>query len=322
MTSHFCSTCSLLLKSNKYFQAHIKSKRHIARTQSPTVNSFVCGGDCRKTYTTRQGLHAHKKICTIEKVPIFSSDEIITLEDLKNSILEDRKKHQIERDEYLKDRDEYLKKQEEHEKQHEEMKAQIAILLDKQSHSTTNNINSHNNTNSHNNNTNHTTINAFGNENTDCIMVPEPTHESVNTIMQCTHNKEHDIVQKQIDCYKEERIEMQTKMDNLTKTHIIQSETHQHPSRGKRKHIKKGTRQKIVDKQGNLCGDCKLTLTPFFQIDHVIGIQFGGTDEESNLMALCCECHAKKSVTENRCRKRIKDAILVILKETQNMERY
>ena len=60
---------------------------------------------------------------------------------------------------------------------------------------------------------------------------------------------------------------------------------------------------------------CKLVLTPYFEIDHIVGLQFGGTDDESNLMALCRECHAKKSITETKCRPQIKDAIQTILRE-------
>jgi len=73
-------------------------------------------------------------------------------------------------------------------------------------------------------------------------------------------------------------------------------------------------RKHIAEKQGKTCGDCKAELTSYFEIDHIIGLQFGGTDDESNLMALCCECHAKKSVAENQCRKKI-NAIQDILRE-------
>jgi 5-methylcytosine-specific restriction endonuclease McrA len=82
----------------------------------------------------------------------------------------------------------------------------------------------------------------------------------------------------------------------------------------KRKKINKDTRQKIADKQENACGECKVALSPYFELDHIIGLQFGGTDEESNLMALCRECHGKKSIRENQCRKRIQEAIQTILK--------
>ena len=83
----------------------------------------------------------------------------------------------------------------------------------------------------------------------------------------------------------------------------------------KRKKINKVTRQSIADKQENTCGECKVPLSPYFELDHIIGLQFGGTDDESNLMALCRDCHAKKSITENQCRKQIQDAIQTILKK-------
>jgi 5-methylcytosine-specific restriction endonuclease McrA len=83
--------------------------------------------------------------------------------------------------------------------------------------------------------------------------------------------------------------------------------------RDKRKKINKDTRKRIVDNQENTCGECKLVLSPYFELDHVIGLQFGGTDDESNLMALCRECHAIKSIKENQRRKLIKDAIQTIL---------
>lgn len=84
----------------------------------------------------------------------------------------------------------------------------------------------------------------------------------------------------------------------------------------RRKKINKGVRQKIVDQQENTCGECEVILSPYFELDHIIGLQFGGTDDESNLMALCRECHAKKSITENQCRKQIQDAIQTILKNS------
>ena len=87
-----------------------------------------------------------------------------------------------------------------------------------------------------------------------------------------------------------------------------------------RKKINKKVKQRIVDKQEKSCGECKLALTPYFEIDHIIGLQFGGTDDEVNLMALCRECHAIKSIGENQCRKQIQDAIHNILREKRNID--
>lgn len=98
------------------------------------------------------------------------------------------------------------------------------------------------------------------------------------------------------------------------------TQSQQRKSRDKRKHISKSMRQTIIEKQQNSCGECKRVLTSFFQIDHIIALQFGGTDDEFNLMALCCECHAMKSITENRCRTQIQEAIQTILREKLNID--
>jgi hypothetical protein len=85
----------------------------------------------------------------------------------------------------------------------------------------------------------------------------------------------------------------------------------------KRKKISKGVRQRIADNQQNKCGECEQILTPFFHLDHIVGLQFDGTDEESNLMALCYECHTKKTICENQSRQQIREAIQNILRENQ-----
>jgi len=121
-----------------------------------------------------------------------------------------------------------------------------------------------------------------------------------------------DAMQQMIAAQKLNMDAMQQKIDNLS----------QHrKSRDRRKPISKSVKQTIIDKQQNACGECKRVLSSFFQIDHIIALQFGGTDDESNLMALCCECHAMKSITENRCRTQIQEAIQTILREKLNIDR-
>ena len=82
-----------------------------------------------------------------------------------------------------------------------------------------------------------------------------------------------------------------------------------------RRKIKPLTRCNIAQMQNNKCNSCSNELTEYFQIDHIIALQFGGTDDEQNLQALCCECHAKKSIIENKRRDKIKKAIDAIINE-------
>ena len=59
------------------------------------------------------------------------------------------------------------------------------------------------------------------------------------------------------------------------------------------------TKKKIVaSKQQWQCGDCKNTLNAWFEVDHKHSLQFGGTNDIDNLIALCRECHGKKTAYE------------------------
>jgi 5-methylcytosine-specific restriction endonuclease McrA len=47
------------------------------------------------------------------------------------------------------------------------------------------------------------------------------------------------------------------------------------------------------------CGHCRHMLNAWFEVDHVIRLDQGGSNDASNLVALCRECHGKKTATEN-----------------------
>jgi hypothetical protein len=89
-----------------------------------------------------------------------------------------------------------------------------------------------------------------------------------------------------------------------------------HPPKTKRQNVSYKMRLQIKESQNHQCGACQKDLTDIFEIDHVVALQFGGTNLVDNLMALCCECHSKKSIKENKCRKKIQAAIKSILEES------
>ena len=63
-----------------------------------------------------------------------------------------------------------------------------------------------------------------------------------------------------------------------------------------RRAVSRKHRWEIAWRQGYKCLDCKELLHfRAFDIDHVHELRDGGVDEKSNLAALCCNCHAKKS---------------------------
>ena len=47
------------------------------------------------------------------------------------------------------------------------------------------------------------------------------------------------------------------------------------------------------------CGKCNQQLDHTFEIDHKIRLEYGGGNEVDNLVALCRNCHGKKTASEN-----------------------
>jgi len=55
----------------------------------------------------------------------------------------------------------------------------------------------------------------------------------------------------------------------------------------------------VASKQDWKCQHCQERLKATFQVDHKVDLQFGGTNHVDNLVALCCECHATKTMKSN-----------------------
>jgi len=55
----------------------------------------------------------------------------------------------------------------------------------------------------------------------------------------------------------------------------------------------------VAAQQGWNCGACKRQLPAWFEVDHIIRLDRGGNNEISNLIALCRDCHGRKTSTES-----------------------
>ena len=51
----------------------------------------------------------------------------------------------------------------------------------------------------------------------------------------------------------------------------------------------------VAAQQGWKCGDCQRQLPAWFEVDHVIALEHGGSNHIDNLVALCRDCHGKKT---------------------------
>ena len=65
-----------------------------------------------------------------------------------------------------------------------------------------------------------------------------------------------------------------------------------------KRHVTGLMKKKVAAGQQWKCGACHATLDETFEVDHKVALFNGGSNEESNLLALCPHCHRKKTVAE------------------------
>jgi predicted HNH restriction endonuclease len=58
------------------------------------------------------------------------------------------------------------------------------------------------------------------------------------------------------------------------------------------------TKKKVAASQQWKCGTCGTTLDETYEVDHRLALYKGGSNDISNLVALCPHCHRKKTVEE------------------------
>ena len=77
--------------------------------------------------------------------------------------------------------------------------------------------------------------------------------------------------------------------------------THQTPSgftTKEKRNVSGLMKKKIAASQEWKCGACNGLLDETYEVDHTIALYKGGTNDESNLRALCVRDHKKKSMEE------------------------
>jgi len=73
-----------------------------------------------------------------------------------------------------------------------------------------------------------------------------------------------------------------------------------HSGRKSTKRSVSETKKKFVaSRQKWNCGECNEQLNAWFEVDHKIRLEYGGSNHVDNLVALCRECHGKKTTIEN-----------------------
>ena len=63
----------------------------------------------------------------------------------------------------------------------------------------------------------------------------------------------------------------------------------------KKRSVSESKKKWVASQQQWKCKHCNNTLDHTFEVDHVVELQFGGTNEVGNLVALCRNCHGVKT---------------------------
>ena len=71
------------------------------------------------------------------------------------------------------------------------------------------------------------------------------------------------------------------------------------PSKTTKLSVSETKKKFIASNQNWKCGECKEMLKAWFEVDHIQRLDQGGSNDVSNLVALCRNCHGKKTSMEN-----------------------
>jgi hypothetical protein len=68
---------------------------------------------------------------------------------------------------------------------------------------------------------------------------------------------------------------------------------------GSKRSVSETKKKYVAANQDWKCGHCQSQLDHTFEIDHRIRLEYGGGNDVQNLIALCRNCHGKKTASEN-----------------------
>jgi RNase P subunit RPR2 len=68
---------------------------------------------------------------------------------------------------------------------------------------------------------------------------------------------------------------------------------------GTKRSVSETKKKYVAAQQEWKCKHCDQPLNAWFEVDHKVRLEHGGGNDVSNLVALCRECHGKKTALEN-----------------------
>tara|TARA_A100001015_G_scaffold307031_1_gene402276 strand:+ start:2685 stop:3347 length:663 start_codon:yes stop_codon:yes gene_type:complete len=89
-----------------------------------------------------------------------------------------------------------------------------------------------------------------------------------------------------------------THQQNTRQQNTHQQNTHQQQKKMKRS-VSETKKKWVASNQNWNCGHCNNQLNAWFEVDHILSLEDGGSNHVNNLVALCRECHGKKTTMSN-----------------------
>jgi hypothetical protein len=70
-------------------------------------------------------------------------------------------------------------------------------------------------------------------------------------------------------------------------------------TRATKRSVSETKKKFVASRQNWKCEDCNEQLSAWFEVDHKTRLEYGGSNHVDNLVALCRECHGRKTTMEN-----------------------
>ena len=80
---------------------------------------------------------------------------------------------------------------------------------------------------------------------------------------------------------------------------LYEEQQQQQPQRQHKRTVSETKKKYVASQQNWKCGQCQAQLNHTFEIDHKKRLEYGGSNEVENLIALCRNCHGNKTAMEN-----------------------
>uniref|UniRef100_A0A6C0I4M9 HNH nuclease domain-containing protein n=1 Tax=viral metagenome TaxID=1070528 RepID=A0A6C0I4M9_9ZZZZ len=85
----------------------------------------------------------------------------------------------------------------------------------------------------------------------------------------------------------------------ISNTAVSENRIMESGKKGTKRSVSETKKKFVASRQNWHCGDCGEQLPAWFEVDHKIRLEVGGSNHIDNLVALCRDCHGKKTAMEN-----------------------